>query len=383
MATDQLFSTVTNRQASHQVIKNETFAGPDLQPLQKGSLKINLPADYKKYDALYLKAFDPSGDEIFCWSWKTGSNLRAVQQLVSMDVSEQEKQQREKLKAAGIEEDNILPIEHQAGDRSKEKGMAELAETDSTYTLKASGIAVTFSKKEGKMVRIANDLGLPIPFNNGPVLVSGNARFENIRPIKNDKSYSLEMTYSGDLKKVVWTMFSSGWLAMEYEYQVAGEQSFTGISFDFPESDIIGAKWLGKGPAHVWKNRMTGGVLDVWQRMYNNRLPGDNQWGLPQFKGYYPEVSWMEFNTVDGKFTVVVQEEDLFVRLFDFYGLSGPKNYPALPTGNISFLDAIPPVGTKLAMGISNDTWNLGPMGELSQMNQPVKRTLYFYFGLL
>jgi hypothetical protein len=191
------------------------------------------------------------------------------------------------------------------------------------------------------------------------------------------------MSYSGDMKKVVWTMFSSGWLAMDYEYQVAGEQKFTGISFDFPESDVIGAKWLGKGPAHVWKNRTAGGVLNVYQRMYNNRLPADNSWGLPQFKGYFPEVSWMEFNTVDGKFTVVAQEDDLFVRLFNFYGISGPKNYPELPVGDISFLDAISPIGTKLAMGISNDTWNLGPMGELNKMDKPVKRTLYFYFGLL
>jgi hypothetical protein len=91
----------------------------------------------------------------------------------------------------------------------------------------------------------------------------------------------------------------------------------------------------------------------------------------------------MEFNTVDGKFTVVAQEEDLFVRLFNFYGLSGPKNYPVLPTGDISFLDNIPPIGTKLAMGISNDTWNLGAAGELNKMDKPVNRTLYFYFGLL
>jgi len=91
----------------------------------------------------------------------------------------------------------------------------------------------------------------------------------------------------------------------------------------------------------------------------------------------------MEFNTVDGKFTVVAKEDDLFVRLFNFYGISGPKNYPVLPKGDISFLDAIPPVGTKLAMGISNDTWNLGPAGELNKMEKPVKRTLYFYFGLL
>jgi hypothetical protein len=300
-----------------------------------------------------------------------------------MDISEQEKQQREKLKAAGIQEDNILPIEQQSADFSKEKGVAEMTENDSLYTLKASGIAVNFSKKDGKIRKVTNDLGLPLPFSNGPVLVSGNARLESINPVKTDKSYSLEMSYSGDLKKVIWTMFSSGWLAMDYEYQVAGEQKFSGISFDFPESDVIGAKWLGKGPAHVWKNRTSGGVLDVYQRMYNNKLPADNSWGLPQFKGYFPEVSWMEFNTVDGKFTVVAQGDDLFVRLFNFYGISGPKNYPELPVGDISFLDAISPIGTKLAMGISNDTWNLGPMGELNKMDKPVKRTLYFYFGLL
>lgn len=178
-------------------------------------------------------------------------------------------------------------------------------------------------------------------------------------------------------------MYNSGWLQMDYEYLVEGEQYFTGISFDFPESDIISAKWLGEGPAHVWKNRLQGGRLDVFERLYNNILPGDNNWQYPQFKGYYADVSWMEFNTVDGKFTVVAQDEDLFVRLFDFYGISGPKNYPALPVGNISFLDGIPPLGTKLAMGISNDTWNLGPAGKLNVMKKPVKRTLYFYFGLL
>lgn len=377
------FSTVLDRQAAHKVMKSGTAKSPDVKPLEFGTLNLELPADYKKCDALYLKVFDPSVDEIYCYSWKIGGNLRAVSQLVKMDISDQEKQQREKLKSAGIQEDNILPIEQQSADLSKEKGVAELTENDSLYTLKASGIAVTFSKKDGKIRKVTNDLGLPIPFSNGPVLVSGNAKLESIQPVKGDKSYSLEMSYSGDMKKVVWTMFSSGWLAMDYEYQVSGEQMFTGISFDFPESDVIGAKWLGKGPANVWKNRMAGGMLDVYQRMYNNKLPADNTWGVPQFKGYYPEVSWMEFNTVDGKFTMVAQDDNLFVRLFNFYGISGPKNYPVLPVGDISFLDAIPPIGTKLAMGISNDTWNLGPMGELNKMEKPVKRTLYFYFGLL
>ena len=377
------FSSPHNRGASHQVMASGKTDSPDLKPAQKGNLKLNLPADYKNYDALYVRAVNPHGEEIFAWSWKTNGNNNVMEQLVETELTEAEKQRRDELRAAGTEADNILPIEEQEGDTSEEAAKVEFFENDDVMVLKASGISVAFSKEDGTIKEIGNDMGLPIPFNNGPVLVSGEAKLTGIRNFPSTKSHVVEMTYSGDLKKVTWTMYRSGWLEMNYEYQVEGEQYFTGISFDFPESDIIGAKWLGNGPRHVWKNRLQGVKLDVYERFYNDVLPGDNSWEYPQFKGYYSDVSWMEFNSVYGKFTMVAGEPDLFVRLFDFYGISGPKNYPELPVGNVSFLDGIPPVGTKLAMGISNDTWNLGPAGELNNMEKPVKRTLYFYFGLL
>ena len=377
------FTPLQDRGRGHKVMKTGNIVAPDVEPVKSGSLQLILPDDYQQYDALYLRAFDPLGKEIYCWSWKIDGNNKAVDQLVVTDLTPEEKAQRDKLRAAGVEEDNILPIAQQKGDLSKESSKVEFSENDDAIQLKASGIAVAFSKKDGTIQSIRNDMSLPIPFNNGPVLVSGDATFQGYKHYAGIKSHVIEMNYSGDLKKVTWTMYNSGWLQMDYEYFVEGKQYFTGISFDFPESDVIGAKWLGNGPSHVWKNRLQGGTLDVYERMYNNILPGDNSWEYPQFKGYYSDISWMEFNTVDGKFTVVAQDDDLFVRLFDFYGISGPKNYPELPVGDVSFLDGIPPVGTKLAMGISNDTWNLGPAGELNVMEKPVKRTLYFYFGLL
>jgi len=90
----------------------------------------------------------------------------------------------------------------------------------------------------------------------------------------------------------------------------------------------------------------------------------------------------MEVNTVEGKFYVAGKDTGLYVRLFDFYGLTGPKPFPELPVGNISFLDCIPPMRTKLAFNISTNTAVLGPQSELAKINAPVKRTLYFYFGL-
>ena len=103
----------------------------------------------------------------------------------------------------------------------------------------------------------------------------------------------------------------------------------------------------------------------------------------PEFKGYYGEVSWMELNTVEGKFYIASKDSGLFVRLFDFYGLSSAtKPFPELPSGDISFLDAIPPMGTKLATGLTTNTKVYGPQSELNHLSGTKKRTLYFYFGL-
>ena len=369
------------RGAGHKTMQHASAHAPNVKPVEKGTLNLELPANYKNYDALYLRAFDQHGNELYCWSWKTDGNKKEVVRLVEKELSKEEKQLQQNLKEQGVEEDNILPIEQQASDKSKVSSNVEVTEDENMLTMKASGIAVTFSKKDGTIQKVSNDFGLDIPFGNGPVLVSGNAELAGISHHAIDNAHVVEMNYNGDLKKLKWTMYNSGWLELNYEYQVAGKQLFTGISFRFPESDIIGAKWLGEGPAHVWKNRLQGGQLDVYERLYNNILPATNSWGQ-QFKGYYANISWMEFSTVDGKFTVVAREPDLFVRLFSFYGISGPENFPQLPVGDISFLDGIPPIGSKLAMGISNDTWNLSPSGELNVMDKPISRTLYFYFGL-
>ena len=375
------FNKVQQREAGHQVMKSGEAISPTIQPTSSGVLKLKLPADFEDYDALYLKAFAPSGRELYCWSWKIDKNTKTIEQLVQKEMDKADKEHRQKMKAEGVEEDNILPIEQQAGD-SDMSSHVEVTENDSLITMKASGISVAFSKKDGTIQQIRNDLGLPIPFSNGPVLVSGSSELIDIRHHSTSNSQALEFSFLGDLKNIIWTMYDSGWLQLDYEYHVEGKQYFTGISFSFPEAEVIGAKWLGRGPAHVWKNRLQGGQLDVYERMYNNILPGDNSWQYPQFKGYYEDVSWMEFNTVYGKFTMVAKEDDLFVRLFNFYGLSGPINYPELPTGDISFLDGIPPIGTKLAMGISNDTWNLGSIWRVECHGETCKKNTLFLFRI-
>jgi hypothetical protein len=160
-----------------------------------------------------------------------------------------------------------------------------------------------------------------------------------------------------------------------------GSFTFAGISFNYPENYILGAKWLGKGPYRQWKNRLQGTEVNVWQNLYNNTQTSYPPLVYPEFKGYYGDIAWMQFNTVEGKFYVASKDTALYIRLFDFYGLTGVKPFPDLPPGNISFLDCIPPMGTKLALNISSNTSALGPQSEPAKLSGSAKRTLYFYFG--
>lgn len=253
-------------------------------------------------------------------------------------------------------------------------------EENEVLTLTANAISVSFSEKTGELTAVKNENGSAISFGKGPVLVSGTANFTGLKHFKEGDDYVVEASYSGNLKYVRWKMRPTGWLEMSYEYSLDGEYPFAGISFDYPEGLVIGAKWLGKGPGRVWKNRLKGVSLDVYQNQNNSAQTGRSPWIYPEFKGYFSEIVWMEFSTMEGKFTIASPDKDLFVRLFDFYAINANKPHPQLPIGDISFLDAIPAVGSKMGTNTS-DVPKLGPESKLNVSNKSFKRDLYFYFG--
>ena len=332
----------------YSVMKNGTAAAPDIAPAAKGNLRLDLPSDWKNYDALLLSAYDPFKNLLYKWSWKIKDNEQQLNDILALN----------------------------------EGPAVENISNDSSVTLKAGGISISFSKKTGSITDLRSSHGDKMSFGNGPVLVSGNASFTGLKETKENDGYIVELQYEGDMKYARWKMYNSGWLSLDYEYTLNGKYPFAGISFTYPENFVLGAKWLGKGPYRVWKNRLQGVTDNVWQNAYNNTQTGSAPWTFPEFKGYYADISWMELNTVEGMFLIASKDTGLYVRLFDFYGLSGVKPFPALPPGNLSFLDAIPPLGTKLALNIDANTARLGPSGELNTISGTKKRSIWFYFGL-
>lgn len=333
----------------YDVIKNGQAASPDIAPNgAKGRLQLELPADWKSYDAVVLSAFDPFKNLLYKWVWKVKLNAELLKDIVVL----------------------------------KDTAYSSLAETDSSFILKGGEITVVLNKQNGQITSLRNTMSDPLSFGKGPVLVSGSGSVTKHKHYKNGDAQVAEFSYAGDMHYTKWSIYPSGWLSLEYEYELNGVYPFAGISFTYPENFVLGAKWLGKGPYRVWKNRLQGVTENVWKNAYNNTQAGSSPWIFPEFKGYFADITWMELNTVEGKFTVASMDTGLYVRLFDFYALSGVRPHPDLPVGNLSLLDVIPPIGTKLALNISGNTSQLGPQSEPNRINGIKKRTVWFYFGL-
>lgn len=345
------FNHITDRQHGHTSLATITFKSGDIKPLQKGTISLPLADNWRDADAINLVVKDPFGNIVSKKSWNLKSNISYLDPMKG----------------------------------AKDGDSVKVVETEKTVALKAAGTSIIFSKTDGKLVKVKSDFGHDISFGNGPVLCGGEATFESLMHFEKNGAYVVEVHYEGALEYARWTMYRNGWIKLDYGYELKGSVPFAGISFDYPESHVIGAKWLGKGPSRVWKNRLFGNTYDVWESLYNNTQTGEAPWIYPEFKGYFADISWMELYTAQGKFVILSEQNDLFVRLFDFYALSNskPAPHPTLPPGDISFLDAIPPIGTKMSTNISSRTSQLGPHSEWTKMSGLKERTLYFYFGLL
>ena len=121
-----------------------------------------------------------------------------------------------------------------------------------------------------------------------------------------------------------------------------------GITFSFPEKGVTGMKWFGRGPYHVWKNRIKGTTYGIWEKDYNTTITGESFENLvyPEFKGYHANVSAANLKAGSSSFKVFSESENLFLRVFTpdlpKNGFPGSYPQPDFPAGDISFMYEIP-----------------------------------------
>jgi hypothetical protein len=324
---------------------NGTILSPNIAVGDSGALKINLPANWKGYDVLYVTAVDPFGRQINRWSWSITKQQNMATRIV---------------KSA--------------------PGKVSMREEGDFLILSSGTVSAKFNKTNGLLTEVHKGSKM-IPFNNGPVIVGDTVAFKGLKHYVSGNNYVVEVSYNKSPDCFVkWTMLPGGWLQLDYQIHPVGKVLQAGITFSYPENLVTGATLMANGPYHVWKNRLKGTTLGVYNKKYNNTITGET-WNYPEFKGYYSNFYAVQIQTKELPFTIVSASNDLFLHLFTPMNSKFAKGgvSPAFPSGNISILNGITAIGTKFSKPEDE-----GPAGQRNlylQSDSPLKGTVYFRFG--
>ena len=294
-----------------------TLQSHALEPGEKKGFELLLPNNWQEADLLIVQVFDKHGQEITSCSWPVASPM----------VMAQRRWSHKDLSAA-----------------------IQAAINGANLSISQGDIMYTFDTLTGTLQGVQKGV-THFPLRNGPVL----AGFEDLTKLqwqhgKNEQGYFVKVLYGGKATlEIIWQFRPMQPVQMRYRYVQLGEHDFRGISFHFPEEQIKEVSWLGMGPYRVWKNRMRGTEFGTWNTRHNNTITGES-WVYPEFKGYFGEMYEASFSTPAGSIHVYTKQNPFFLQVLKPAppkGAYNNHNAPEFPKGDIGFLQAIAPIGTK------------------------------------
>jgi len=341
------FPAPTNKNVDFKVNYSGKIDDFNCEPKTKAILDLKLPKLENQSDALIITAYDPYTHEIFTWSWMLNS---------PKSISERNNQNFEKVQV-------------------------KVKEVADTIIVTTGEIQYFFNKNTGFLAKVSNKLKT-ISLSDGPSLAGVNVKLKKFSSNFSGDSLILQADYDGDAvfqAKWIFSMNQNARLEYEYLYPNNKEFDFMGITFNYPEEYIKSMKWLGNGPFRVWKNRLKGGQYGVWKKDYNNTITGES-WLYPEFKGYHSDFYWAVIENTQLPFTIYSENEGVFLQMLkpvDPIGAFNNNNTPLFPEGNIGFMNAISPIGTKF-----QEAFKMGPQSQKNKVLNytPYKACLVFDF---
>lgn len=142
-----------------------------------------------------------------------------------------------------------------------------------------------------------------------------------------------------------WTLSGDGALRLDYDYALEGSFIYHGITFDHAEEAMKSLHWLGEGPYRVWQNRLHGTWLGLHENARHVFQPGES-FQYPEFEGYFAGVRWAGLDTTAGPLLIRSAQPETYLRV-GTPRLSHPHTTASFPAGDLSFLHAIPGMGSK------------------------------------
>ncbi|KJF43678.1 glycoside hydrolase family 2 protein [Draconibacterium sediminis] len=298
-----------------------TIESPDAKPGETAQVEIALNNSLENADVFRFTAIGPHGEELYSWSWPVIQPADKAKELLA------------ELNTGSSE--------------------ISLKETEKSVTASVADVAIEFSKADGTLLSVKNGKG-NVSFTGGPVATGVEHEVTGTEwKMNEDGSFGFEITNKNYPRKITWTLEKSGLLKLVANplRDRVSDVDFVGISFNYPEIKCTGVKWMGSGPYRVWKNRLKGNEIGVWEKEYNNTITGESFENMvyPEFKGYHASLFWATLETTESPVTIISETPNLYFQLFK---PAKPQHvaggtYPAFPEGDISFLYEIPAIGTK------------------------------------
>lgn len=328
------------------LISEGTIPLPDITPGETGKVQMKLPADFFQGDVLELEAYDKYGHSICNWTWP----IKYADEYFATQYNKQ-----------------------------IHTPSANIEKQDENITLSANGISATFNNNNGMLIEIKKKDQI-VPLNNGPLPVGMKADFKEGYGYMDGNTACYIAKYKGGIDSIVWRMSGNGLLGMDavllndpkghgFEGAFFDKNIYNlGLTFSFPEKEVKGMKWMGRGPYRVWKNRIKGTNYGIWEKEYNNTVTGESFDHLiyPEFKGYHANVYWATLESDRVPFTVYSESDGLFFRVFTpeepVHRRNGENTMKEFPDGDLSFLYDIP------AMRSGKSIPELGPKSQPSSI---------------
>ena len=416
------FPTPDAKGVAPTVLAGGAATGPAIAPHASGTLKLDLPRDWRSADALMLTATGPDKQAVWSWTWPLSApalpaiaaggrpTLKTEANAIRMDVdgvsatfdplTGRLRQFRRGNRAVALgngpqlvfakpevappawltldPDDATAPVHRLANPQ-----MANLIEVDlgleksdsyGGFTLDITGDGHTWKTiydstrrdSDGKrytfppqivaairLSRPVNDRGAPVPVKSIRVGFEADRFPASIAPAKITTGTSRDAAGhdeawleadGGGFDHLRWTLRADGSLRLDYTYSLSGDYIYHGITFDHAEGGIASVRSLSNGPCRVWQNRLHGVTLGVRETAGHIDKPGAIS--CPEFQGYFAGLRWARFNTDAGPWMVSVDTPDVFLRV-GTPPLSHINTSPDFPAGDISFLQAIPAMGSK------------------------------------
>jgi hypothetical protein len=314
----------TDKNRHPKIVFSGAVTNLNVVPGAKSFLDINLPQHWTDADALYLTAYGPDKKEICSWSW---------------------------------------PLKQPQVPAKKAVSSVTATESANQLTVNCGKVKYIFDKKTGYVVKVITTKA-EVSLSGGPALAGIKCDLKGFTyAVLNDR-YIIEADYRGPtgFLHAKWTFAADMPAKLDYQYSQSGDSDFIGITFNYPEQKITGMKWQGQGPFRVWKNRLKGTQFGVWHKDYNNVITGET-WGYPEFKGYHAQVRWVVIENTELPFTVYSGDDNLYFQMLhparEKAALKNNNVEPPFLEGDLGFLTAIAPIGTKF-----NAARVMGPQGQ-------------------